>query len=201
MRAVGHGLRIFVIFFMKGNYPYGERDVLSKLPNVEVSSYGQTEFVDPKNIKPDQIAQAGHALSVAREAMLSGNYDMIVLDEVNIAAAAIIAAGLLIGAFLGARFSLSLLMASAFSSSVNKQPHSGSRTSDSMFISDDGSLAGYWRGWPGESGWCRAAATFPRSLNKARRRAARAAPRVRARSHKVVIDSSDLRLLGPTQLP
>jgi cob(I)alamin adenosyltransferase len=87
VRAVGHGMRIFVVFFMKGDYPYGERNVLSKFPNVTVSSFGQKEFVYPEKIKPEQIAEAGQALNVAREAMLSGNYDMIVLDEVNIAAA------------------------------------------------------------------------------------------------------------------
>lgn len=87
VRALGHGLRVYIIFFMKGDYPYGERNLLSRLPNVTIASYGQEEFVDPKNIKLEQIAQAGQALKAAAEAIHSGNYDLVVLDEVNVAAA------------------------------------------------------------------------------------------------------------------
>jgi cob(I)alamin adenosyltransferase len=87
IRALGHGLRVFIIFFMKGDYPYGERHILSQLPNVTVASFGQDEFIDPKNIKPEQIAQAGQALAAAREAIFSSNYDLVILDEINIAAA------------------------------------------------------------------------------------------------------------------
>jgi cob(I)alamin adenosyltransferase len=87
IRALGHGLRVFVIFFMKGDYPYGEYNVLSKLPNITVAQFGQEEFVDPANIKLEQIAQAGQALGAAREAIFSGNYDLVVMDEINVAIA------------------------------------------------------------------------------------------------------------------
>jgi cob(I)alamin adenosyltransferase len=87
IRALGHGLRVFIIFFMKGDYPYGERNVLGKLPDVTVASFGHEEFVDPSNIKLEQIAQAGQALASAREAVLSGKYDLVILDEVLVAAA------------------------------------------------------------------------------------------------------------------
>jgi len=72
---------------MKGDYPYGERNILPTLPNVTVASFGQKEFVDPANIKPEEIEQAKRALAAAREAMLSGDYDLVVLDEVNVAVA------------------------------------------------------------------------------------------------------------------
>ena len=85
LRALGHGLRVYITFFMKGEYPYGERAILSKLPNVTTSSFGSLEFVDPANVKPEEIEQARLALATAREAMLSGNYDLVVLDEVNVA--------------------------------------------------------------------------------------------------------------------
>ena len=87
IRALGHGLRVYIVFFMKGDYPYGEQHVLSELPNVTLSRFGQREFVDPANIKPEEIEQAKQALAAAREAMLSGSYDLVVLDEVNLAAA------------------------------------------------------------------------------------------------------------------
>jgi len=85
VRALGHGLRVCVIFFMKGKYPYGEYKTLSKLPNVDVASFGLRCFTDPAYLKPEEIEQAKLAMSAAREAMLSGNYDLVVLDEVNVA--------------------------------------------------------------------------------------------------------------------
>ncbi len=87
LRALGHGLRVYIVYFMKGDYPYGERNILSKLPNVSMTSFAQKGFIDPANIKPEEIAQAKQALAAAREAMLSGSYDLVVLDEVNLAAA------------------------------------------------------------------------------------------------------------------
>ena len=87
LRALGHGLRVHITYFMKGDYPYGERNVLSKLPNVEFASFGSLQFVDPANVKPEDREQAQQALAVARQAMLGGNYDLVVLDEVNIAVA------------------------------------------------------------------------------------------------------------------
>ena len=87
VRALGHGMRVHITYFMKGDYPYGERNILSKLPNVTMASFGSPEFIDPANIKPEEIEQARQALAAGREAVLSGNYDLVVLDEVNIAVA------------------------------------------------------------------------------------------------------------------
>ena len=87
LRAVGHSLRVYVVFFMKGDYPYGEYSALSRLPDVEVACFGFRHLTDPANIKPEEIEQAKLALTAAREAILSGNYDMVVLDEVNVAVA------------------------------------------------------------------------------------------------------------------
>jgi len=87
LRALGHGLRVYIVYFMKGDYPYGERSILSSLSNVDMASFGQKGFVDPANVKPEEKEQARLALAAAREAMLSGNYDLVVLDEVNLAVA------------------------------------------------------------------------------------------------------------------
>lgn len=87
LRALGHGLRVCIVVFMKGGYPYGEWEVLSKLPNVNIARFGFRTFTDPAAVKPEEIEQAKQALATAREAMLNGNYDMVALDEVNIAVA------------------------------------------------------------------------------------------------------------------
>ena len=87
LRALGHGLRAYIVFFMKGDYPYGEFSTLSKLPNIDMASFGFRHLTDPANIKPEEIEQAKLALSAARKAVLSGSYDLAVLDEVNVAVA------------------------------------------------------------------------------------------------------------------
>ena len=49
--------------------------------------FGFRTFCDPANVKPEEKEQARQALAAARQAMLSGNYDLVVLDEVNVAVA------------------------------------------------------------------------------------------------------------------
>ncbi|MEE9521037.1 MAG: cob(I)yrinic acid a,c-diamide adenosyltransferase [Dehalococcoidales bacterium] len=87
IRAMGHGLKVYFICFMKGDYPYGEWNILSQLPNFDVVRCGSREFIDPENIKPEDREQARKALALARETVLSGKYDLVVLDEVNLAVA------------------------------------------------------------------------------------------------------------------
>ncbi len=86
LRAIGHGRRACIVFFMKGKYPYGEFGTLSKLPSVDVASFGLRCLIDRENINPEEIEQAKLALAAGREAMHSGKYDLVVLDEVNVAA-------------------------------------------------------------------------------------------------------------------
>jgi len=87
IRALGHGLKVYVGFFMKGTYPSGERNILSQLPNVTMESFGAGGFVDQANVKPEEREQAKRGLAAASKAMLSGNYDLVVLDELNLAVA------------------------------------------------------------------------------------------------------------------
>lgn len=87
LRALGHGKRVHIVYFMKGGSPYGEQVALSNLSNVVFSRFGLQEYVDPKNITPEDKEEASKSFSAARQAVLSGNYDLVILDEVNIAAA------------------------------------------------------------------------------------------------------------------
>ena len=87
LRALGHNLRVHIILFMKGKYPYSEQKTLSQLPNISLSIFGQDYFVDPANVKPEEKEQARLALDKAREVIHSGDYDVVILDEINIAAA------------------------------------------------------------------------------------------------------------------
>lgn len=87
LRAAGHGLRTHITFFMKGEFPYGEQKTLGLLPNISVARFGSLEFVDPNKVKPEEKEQARLALENARVAAQSGRFDLVILDEVNVAAA------------------------------------------------------------------------------------------------------------------
>ena len=87
LRASGQGLRAHIIYFMKGDYPYGERNTLALLPNVSHQSFGHECFIDPNRVTEEERQQARQALEAARNAIASNDYDLVVLDEINIAVA------------------------------------------------------------------------------------------------------------------
>ncbi len=87
IRALGQGLRVRIIVFMKGDYPYGEWKFLEGVANVNFTRFGSREFIKPKGVSDWDRDQAKQALAAAREAMLSGDYDIVMLDEVNLAVA------------------------------------------------------------------------------------------------------------------
>jgi cob(I)alamin adenosyltransferase len=87
LRALGHGLRVYIVFFMKGDFPYGEQKVLSELSNCTVERFGFQDFTDADNVKAEEKEEARKALEAARKAMLSLEYDVVILDEVNVAIA------------------------------------------------------------------------------------------------------------------
>ncbi len=86
IRALGHGFKVYVTFFMKSGQETGEYIFLSRQPGVKVVTSGTPEFIDPKNIKPEQISEARNAFATASKAVMSGAYDLVVLDELNLAA-------------------------------------------------------------------------------------------------------------------
>jgi cob(I)alamin adenosyltransferase len=87
VRAAGHGLRVLLISFFKGNYAYGEYKTLAGIPGVVIAQFGTRQLTDPAAVKADEKEQAQKALTAARQAVLSGDYDLVVMDEVNVAVA------------------------------------------------------------------------------------------------------------------
>jgi cob(I)alamin adenosyltransferase len=86
LRAVGHGLRVLALQFMKGDMRYGEFVSVGYLPNFTVERFGTGGLVDMNNPSEPDRDEARRGLERAREAMLSGHYDVIILDEINVAA-------------------------------------------------------------------------------------------------------------------
>jgi cob(I)alamin adenosyltransferase len=86
LRASGQGLKVFVVFFIKGHYPHGEFETLPTLPGVKVASFGLRRFIHKQNeVNPEEKAEAQAALAAAREAITGGGFDIVVMDEVNVA--------------------------------------------------------------------------------------------------------------------
>ena len=83
LRASGHGMHTYIGQFMKGQ-PYGELDALRDHPYITVEQYGDVRCIRREEVTPEHVAQAQRGLERAREAMLSGKYDIVVLDEVNV---------------------------------------------------------------------------------------------------------------------
>jgi cob(I)alamin adenosyltransferase len=86
LRAIGQGYRVFIIQFMKGR-KYGECLAAERhLPNLTIHLSGLDSFVMRENPAPLDRELALRGLSLARETIASGRYDMIILDEINVAA-------------------------------------------------------------------------------------------------------------------
>lgn len=86
IRAAGYGLKVFIVFFMKARQTLGEYKVLTDLPNVDWVAYGRPSFLKLSEAGPEDRELGSKALKAAEEAVMSGRYDLIVLDEVNNAA-------------------------------------------------------------------------------------------------------------------
>ncbi len=83
LRASGHGLHTYIGQFMKGQH-YGELDALHGHPCITIEQYGDVRCIRREEVTPEHVAQARRGLERARAAMLSGRYDIVVLDEVNV---------------------------------------------------------------------------------------------------------------------
>jgi cob(I)alamin adenosyltransferase len=85
LRAVGQGLRVLMIQFIKGSWHYGELDGAAMLGGAfEIRPMGRG-FVKVGTEKPDaeDVRLCDEAWKSAVEAMQSDRYDMLILDEVN----------------------------------------------------------------------------------------------------------------------
>ncbi len=84
LRAVGCGLKVLVLQFMKGSVNYGEQVSAARLaPDLKLVKIGREGFVSKSHPDPEDVRRAQEGLSLAREAVASGAYDIVILDEIN----------------------------------------------------------------------------------------------------------------------
>ncbi len=85
-RAAGHGFKVLIIQFMKGGIGYGELKSAKKLaPFLTIKSMGRKQFVNRKAPHPRDVQFARKAWDLARESVQSQKYQIIILDEINVA--------------------------------------------------------------------------------------------------------------------
>jgi cob(I)alamin adenosyltransferase len=86
LRAAGYGFKTYFAQFLKGQ-PTGEIEAAKKLsPFVRIVQFGREGFITVKDGPDDEdMSRARAGLEKALAAMLSGDYRIIVLDEVNTA--------------------------------------------------------------------------------------------------------------------
>ena len=88
VRAVGYDWNVCVVQFIKGSWKYGELDGIKRLaPNVELNVMGQgfVGIIDDDKPFEDHRTAAKEALELARAKILSGKYQLVILDELNVA--------------------------------------------------------------------------------------------------------------------
>jgi cob(I)alamin adenosyltransferase len=84
IRAAGYEMKTYIGQFMKGQH-YGELTTLRDHPCITIEQYGDIGCVHRKEITQKHIDQAQQGLKQARKAMHSHRYDIIILDEINVA--------------------------------------------------------------------------------------------------------------------
>jgi cob(I)alamin adenosyltransferase len=86
-RAAGYGHRSCIVSFLKGDPNYGElRFIREHMPMVDYHLAGRMNFVDPSDPDPEDVGIAREGFERAIAAIASGDYHVVVLDEVNVAA-------------------------------------------------------------------------------------------------------------------
>ncbi|MDE3088071.1 MAG: cob(I)yrinic acid a,c-diamide adenosyltransferase [Chloroflexota bacterium] len=86
MRAIGRGWKVLMVQFMKGTWHYAELDTAKRLaPDFEIVPMGKGFYriLDDHYTDAEHRAAALAALQFARAKMGSGEYDLLILDEVN----------------------------------------------------------------------------------------------------------------------
>jgi cob(I)alamin adenosyltransferase len=86
LRAVGRGLRVVMVQFLKGDQETGELNMARSLsPGLVIKPMGRDGFVDPGNPSPEDIRLAQEALKEAQRILDEKVCDLLILDEVNVA--------------------------------------------------------------------------------------------------------------------
>lgn len=88
LRAIGHGFRVCIVQFIKGEWHYGELNSIKKLePDFEliVAGKGFIGIIDDDHAFEEHVRAARTALDIVEQKISLDTFDIIILDEINYA--------------------------------------------------------------------------------------------------------------------
>jgi len=87
LRAVGNGMKVLMLQFLKGSWHYGELDAVQAFGDNFVMKQMGRGFVKVGGAEtdPEDVRLVEEAWQEAEKAILSGQWDLIILDEINYA--------------------------------------------------------------------------------------------------------------------
>ena len=87
LRAVGNGMKVLMLQFLKGSWHYGELDAAKAFgDNFIMKQLGRGFIkVGGAETDPEDIRMVEEAWQESREAIMSGKWDLVILDEINYA--------------------------------------------------------------------------------------------------------------------
>jgi cob(I)alamin adenosyltransferase len=84
LRAIGHGMQVSIIQFVKGKRDTAERNILERFaPQLEIQALGEGFTWESQDREKDILA-ANRAWDLAKQKLTASNYGMVILDELNI---------------------------------------------------------------------------------------------------------------------
>lgn len=84
IRAAGHGQKVAVMQFVKGTWKTGEQQALKRFPEITHLVSGDGFTWNTQDVEQD-IASAQQGWAKSKELIQSGDFDVVVLDEIHIA--------------------------------------------------------------------------------------------------------------------
>lgn len=90
LRMAGYRRRVLFLQFVKGTWRYGEMESLARLPEIELVRAGAGFYKILDDRHPEEVHRraAAEGMRLAREKLTSGEYALVVLDEINYALSA-----------------------------------------------------------------------------------------------------------------
>ncbi len=87
LRAVGNGMKVLMLQFLKGSWHYGELDAVKAFGDSFVMKQMGRGFVKVGGAEtdPEDVRMVEQAWNEARDAILSAKWDLVILDEINYA--------------------------------------------------------------------------------------------------------------------
>ncbi len=88
LRAVGQGLKVYMVQFMKGRETGEAKAAAARLaPDMTLRPFGRPGLVNLRGPAPEDLALVREAWDLARQLIAAGAHDLVILDEINLALA------------------------------------------------------------------------------------------------------------------